>query len=375
MKFSFALLFLIVGSSLYASGGSPRAGLPAGLPVPAIASERDSLLPVRYSNSQNEEVRADLLDAEAIERSTGNSRKAFTHLLKIWRRRNSIRDRKMRIRLFNDLAGISAKLKLYPLAMKCYYKAVREPVKFRYLSLELTSDVPDSVTDIDPLMDGVSAQQWTYTDTVLRVQAYPGSVIPSEPVQGKDVRESFNDGKSVSFYAMLVHVKQPVPGKRRSFTRINNVGHMFITLIKYNRDNSFVCRSFGFYPRKSTILSATPLHPRSASVFKDDALHDWDEVAGKFITVRTFRKLMDAMASYDQQAYHLNRNNCTDFGLSMARIGGISIADAVGRWPLGKGNNPGNAGQSMLEGKLSKIDADYRGPLFISTTRLGADRW
>lgn len=142
---------------------------------------------------------------------------------------------------------------------------------------------------------------------------------------------------------------------------------MFITLIKYNEDNSFVCRSFGFYPKKSTILSATPLHPGSASVFKDDALHDWDEVAGKFITFRTFRKVMDAMAGYDQRAYHLSRNNCTDFGLSMARICGISIAAAAGRWPLGKGNNPGNAGQSMLEGKVSNIDTDYQEPLFVST--------
>jgi hypothetical protein len=358
LRFPLTLLFLIVaGKSVYAFGGS--------------RGERDSLLPVRYSNSQNEEVRAELLDVEAIDRSTGDSRKAFAHLLKIWRRRNAIRDRKIRVMLFNDLAGISARLKLYPLAMKCYYKAVREPEKLRYLSPELTSDVPDSVADIDSLMAGASAQQWTYADTVPGVQAYPGSVIPSEPVRGQDVRESFNDGKTVSFYAILVHVKQPVPGTRKSFTHINNVGHMFITLIKYNGDNSFVCRSFGFYPKKSTILSATPLHPGSASVFKDDALHEWDEVAGKFITFRTFRKVIDAMAGYDQRAYHLNRNNCTDFGLSMARIGGISIADAAGRWPLGRGNNPGNAGQSMLEGKVSNIDTDYQQPLFVSTNRLG----
>ena len=141
---------------------------------------------------------------------------------------------------------------------------------------------------------------------------------------------------------------------------------MFITVIKYNMDNGFVCRSFGFYPKKSNILSATPLHPGSVSVFKDDALHDWDEVAGKFISFRTFRKLMAAMERYDRQPYHLNRNNCTDFGLAMAGIGGIDITDATGHWPLGKGNNPGNAGQSMLEGKLNNIDAGYQEPLFVT---------
>ena len=370
MRFAFAFLFLIAGSSLYAFDGSRRVFPPDGLPVPATATERDSLLPVRYSNSLNEEVRADLLGAEAIDRSAGDSRKAFNRLLKIWRCRNSIRDRKIRIRLFNDLAGMAARLKLYPLAMQYYYKAVREPVKLQYLSLERTADVPDSLADVDSLMDDVAVWQWTYADTVPFVQADPGLVTPSGPVRGQDVRESFNDGKTVSFYAMLVHVKQPVPGKRKSFTHINNVGHMFITLIKYNRDNSFVCRSFGFYPHKSTIISATPLHPEAASVFKDDAVHEWDEVAGKFITFRTFRKIMDAMAGYDQRAYHLNRNNCTDFGLSMARIGGIGIADAGGKWPLGRGNNPGSAGQSILEGKLANIDANYREPLFVSTNGL-----
>ncbi len=32
--------------------------------------------------------------------------------------------RKLRFRFYNDLATVSARLKLYPLAMKCYYNAV-----------------------------------------------------------------------------------------------------------------------------------------------------------------------------------------------------------------------------------------------------------
>ncbi len=366
LKRSFTILLLLSGASLYALGDGPPTVALVGPFVPAGVSGRDSLLPVRYNNRQNEQVGADLLDAEAVERSTGDSRKTFTRLLKIWGRWNSIRDTRIRARLFNDLAGVSAKLKLYPLAMKCYYKAVREPVKWRYEYPELITGLPDSLSDVDSMMGGTSAQQWTYADTIAGPWADPGSVVLSLPVAGQDVRQSFNDGKAFSFYALLVHVKQPVPGKRKSYTHINNVGHMFITLIKYNRDNSFVCRSFGFYPKKATIVSATPLHPGSASTFKDDALHDWDEVAGKFITARTFQKVLAAMAGYDGKAYHLNRNNCTDFGLTMARIGGISIADAAGRWPLGRGNNPGNAGQSMLEGKISNIDSTYSGPLFVS---------
>ena len=141
---------------------------------------------------------------------------------------------------------------------------------------------------------------------------------------------------------------------------------MFITLIKYNTDNSVAYRSFGFYPRKSSILSATPFHPASVSTFKDDARHDWDETAGKFISFRRFRKIISALQSYDQQPYHLNHNNCTDFGLTMAALGGITILETRGRWPLGKGNNPANAGQSMLEGKLSNMDEEDQTPLFLA---------
>jgi hypothetical protein len=179
---------------------------------------------------------------------------------------------------------------------------------------------------------------------------------------------AFEDGKEAATYAVLVEVKQPVPGKRKSFTHINNVGHMFITLIKYNKDRSTVCRSFGFYPRKSTLFSATPFRPHSPSVFKNDAGHDWDEAAGKFISARRFRKIVEIMRSCEGSVYDLNHNNCTDFGLAIARLGGIGIADAAGHWPLGRGNNPGSAGQSLLEGKVSNLDEEDTTPLFVSTT-------
>jgi hypothetical protein len=265
--------------------------------------------------------------------------------------------RKLRFRFYNDLARVSARLKLYPLAMKCYYNAVHVAGE---------GDTTGLVMEEDAYVE-VSAPGGKVGSGAAMVQRETGLDVRSGPIKIADLLAAFEDGKEAAYYAILAEVKQPVPGKRKAFTHINNVGHMFITLIKYNKDGSTVCRSFGFYPRKSTLFSATPLCPHSPSVVKDDAGHDWDEAAGKFISARRFKKIVDILRTYDHKFYDLNHNNCTDFGLTIARLGGIEIADATGHWPLGRGNNPGSAGQSLLEGKVSNIDEADAFPLFMSS--------
>ena len=300
---------------------------------------------------------AELLDIEAGYHQSGDNRKALSRLLKIVRIHPIFRNRRVKARLLNDLAGVSAKLRLYPIAMKCYYNAAYTTA---------LSDSAETDSNTAPL-DSNFYQELASLDSALPSARFEQAVIESEPIQTDTILSSFNDGKPAASYAMLVHVKQPVPGRRKAFTHINNVGHMFITLIKYNKDNSFVCRSFGFYPNKANLLSGTPFHPESPSTFKDDSKHDWDEVAGKFISPRRFRRILEVLQSYEQRSYHLNENNCTDFGLTISAIGGISIKDTRGHWPLGKGNNPANAGQSMHEGKVSNVDQEYPAPLFVSS--------
>jgi hypothetical protein len=253
---------------------------------------------------------------------------------------------RVRTKLFNDLAVVSARLKLYPLAMKCYFKA------------NFPDSVPGGIGEVNFLQDTL------WNEPVFGLQS---PLVESIPVKNGDIRASFfEDKRTASAYAILVQVKQPAPGKRKSHTGINNVGHMFITLIKYNTDSSVVYRSFGFYPKKASILSATPLHPSSPSVFKDDARHEWDELAGKFISPRRFKKIIEVLQSDEGRAYHLNHNNCTDFGLTIARLGGIAIDETRGTWPLGRGNNPANAGQSLLERKVSNVDEECPAPLLLT---------
>ena len=126
-----------------------------------------------------------------------------------------------------------------------------------------------------------------------------------------------------------------------------------------------VSRSFGFYPKKNFFLAGTPLFPLSPSTFKDDARHSWDEVSGTFISRRSFNRILNIIKKYDHKKYQLSHANCTDFGLELAAEAGITINNTVGKWPLGKGNNPACTGQSLLDGNVTAVNDTYSGQLLL----------
>lgn len=296
----------------------------------------DSLLPVGGSFNLARIDRAALSELQEIEsgyRGIGDHRRMLRQLLSMANDRINLFTRKVRVRVFNDLTRVSAKLRLYPLAMRSFYNASNGDT-------------------------GLPQDSGYYHEL---------PVAESVPLSPDSVIAAFADGKETEFYAVLLEIKQPFPGKRRAFTHINNVGHTFITLVKYNRDGTIVSRSFGFYPRKAHILSGTPLHPSAPSVFKDDSRHEWDEAAGRLLSCRQFNRMLDVLQSYAHRRYHLNRTNCTDFGLDMARVAGIEVRETAGRWPLGRGNNPGAAGQSLLEGKMSAPGVVRKEELLVLT--------
>jgi hypothetical protein len=290
------------------------------------------------------------------------------------------KDKKHSHKFYYHLANIFTRLKMYPLAMKCYFKTL--PVE-----VETSSDdfeQPDTSEfnasgqqNSDPSFALINIQADTAVVGLLAINSrdeqlltadtgnytYTGKEIQSKPEEVCNITDPFDDGKEASAYALMIHIQQPLSGKRKIFTKLSRVGHTFITLIKYNTDSTSVSRSFGFYPRKDHFLSATPLFPTTKSVFKDDERHNWDETIGKFISERKFKKILQVIKDYDQKRYNLNKNNCTDFGLNLAGTAGIKIMDTKGSWPFGRGNNPANAGQSILEGKVLNMDSNHT--LFI----------
>jgi len=305
---------------------------------------------------------SELATIEAEYSKSGNNKKTLLRLLRTLRAKRILHSKKVSTRFFTDLAKISARLKLYSLAMQSYYDATAADEKsLNVLNTDSVFFAGNYNFKEDNIRTKFAIDTLTINEGTKEIESPPMSIT--------DVFDSFDDHKPAENYALIIEVKQPVPGKRKPFKGIGNVGHMFITLIKYNLDSTVVSRSFGFYPDKHASFVATPIHPGAPSVFKDDALHDWDELAGKFISRKRFEKILRLLDVYEKKSYNLNHNNCTDFGLFVAAIGGIDIDQASSKWPLGKGNNPANAGQSILEKKIKNSDTGNMDGLFICSSK------
>lgn len=266
-----------------------------------------------------------------------------------------------KVQLYYKMANVFAKLRLYPLAMKWFFKTMTH---------NRNAQVGNDSTAVD-----TSGRSLTLNNRLLSLNAADDSVFVNAPVQLHEKKEkksksitynrilnTFNDGKKAAAYALLFHVKQPKPGKPTVFVRANT-GHTFITLIKYNTDSTSVSVSFGFYPKKDNIFSATPWEPETTGGFKNDSEHHWDEVMGKFITERKFKRILKLTQRYEGLEYHLSKNNCTDFALQAASFAGFGVTNSKGSWPLGSGNNPGITGQSIIAGGVYDDDND---DLFIN---------
>lgn len=313
---------------------------------------------VAEANEGSEEQSIATLEKEY---NRNNTHKTMLSLLKKMKVKRAFRNKRYRARLYNDLAIISARLKLYPLAMQYHFQTME--LANSDSSMDATASIPVSTTDDED--SGSLALLPALEEGSMQIKNYTAGAAVSVPVTAEEIIHSYEDGKTAAEFALILHIKQPSPGKRKSFTGIDNVGHMFISLIKYNTDHSYVCRSFGFYPDKNNFFAATPLHPAAPPVLKDDALHEWDEAIGKFISHKRFLKIIKLLGKYEGSIYHLNQNNCTDFGLTIASLNGITISNTKGKWPLGKGNNPASAGQSILEGNFHDEDRQDTNELFI----------
>jgi len=263
-------------------------------------------------------------------------------------------------KLFYNLANAFARLKLYPLAMKCFFKTLEHTAESNN-----TDSLFADTADFNAGYLNFTTKDDTLLDNRQGLLLPQGQQLHKSPaINYQNIIKTFDDGKKAVAYAMLIHVKQPIPGKRKVYL-FTNSGHTYITLIKYNNDSSYVSLSFGFYPKKSHLLAGTPLFPTAGSTYRNDANYKWDEVTGKFISKRKFDKILALTKKYDGLKYHLSTNNCTDFSLKAALMADIHIEDTVGKWPLGRGNNPGITGQSLLQGKVYNGRPGNQDNLFI----------
>jgi hypothetical protein len=297
--------------------------------------------------------------------SKSQERKQLMGYLKQLELGNSIAENQKNNKALYRFANLFARLKLYPLAMKCFFKTIDRENKKAKKNADNQADATDKASMNElPINDK--------DDELLGVQA-ENAKTKSKYTNYKRISNTFNDGKPAIAYALLFHVKQPISGKPKVFV-FSNTGHTFITLIKYNADSTYVSCSFGFYPRNEKILFATPWDPSSASEFKNDAGHKWDEVVGKFISQKSFEKILGLTKKYGDLEYHLSNNNCTDFCLRAATLAGLSIPNTKAKWPLGYGSNPGTTGQSLMDGTYKNTDSQPDANIFKSLNIIPAEK-
>lgn len=167
----------------------------------------DSLLPERNYASLHANTFLEILDAENNFRQSGNMQKTMSKLFRIAGMKKTVRNNKLSIRLLLDLANISTRLKMYPLAMKCYGQAIRIKQEKDFSTYEASQDIKDTINYLRLMI----------ADTLDIIRHSSNPVTESPLVLFSDIQSSFQDGKIASSYAIIVHVKQPVPGKRKAF--------------------------------------------------------------------------------------------------------------------------------------------------------------
>jgi tetratricopeptide (TPR) repeat protein len=308
-----------------------------------------------------------------IEFKSGNNSQALFAFWQTIKLKSAIKDKGFSERIYYNMAVTFAAMKKYPLALKYFKKANELKEKKMLRNAAQQKEDPESNAFNIATDDTTKEQLQLNKDTLLwsddHINLLEDKTIvidadtlyivqkakerKEQKITEANIMNAFDDGKQAIAYGLVIHTKQPVSGKRKTYSGINTVGHMFITLIKYNKDGKYTSRTFGFYPDKDNFLSATPLIPTSTATFKDDGEHEWDEIVAKFIPRRNFHRILRMVKKYSKTKYNLNKNNCTDFGLCIA---GIEIKDTHGSWPLGSGNNPGSAGQSILDEKIENRD-------------------
>jgi hypothetical protein len=313
------------------------------------------IAPTAKANIFDDEDDNKLQKTIALNISKSQERKQLMEYLKQLELGNTVAENQKNNKALYRFANLFARLKLYPLAMKCFFKTIQRENKKARQNSEKAADIDAVEPDELP----INAKD----DSLVNQQAQQVKKAKSKYTSYKRIVSTFNDNKPVVAYALLFHVKQPISGKPKVFV-FSNTGHTFITLIKYNADSTYVSCSFGFYPKKEKILFATPWDPSSESEFKNDTGHQWDEVVGKFISKRSFENILKLTKKYNDLEYHLSNNNCTDFCLQAATLAGLNIKNTKAKWPLGYGNNPGVTGQSIMDGTYNNTDQQPDANLF-----------
>lgn len=150
--------------------------------------------------------------------------------------------------------------------------------------------------------------------------------------------ECFNANQSA---VLTIYADQPTPNSKDSWSgdvTDPDVGHTFISIKQGN-----IRRVIGFYPNTGVNPFTSP---SDSSALINDSGHYFDTSISSEISATNLKSVLTYIKNYPS-TYNLNSYNCTDFGINVSKLGGISIPPALGKWPGGSGDNPGQLGQNI----------------------------
>ncbi|MFC3160828.1 hypothetical protein SAMN05443633_105175 [Chryseobacterium arachidis] len=146
-----------------------------------------------------------------------------------------------------------------------------------------------------------------------------------EAINANEIRKFFNNGKKGKSYQLVIHVDQPGKGGDRDTYEYNggtDSGHAFVTLNRKNTDGTTDSKTFGFYPYPPSV---NPIASEAYGKIKDNSVHEKEVVQMRPISEKKFNDILDFVESNKNNKYDLNTNNCTDFVLNCAAVGGINL--------------------------------------------------
>ncbi|MFA9372014.1 MAG: hypothetical protein ACERIH_09925 [Labilibaculum antarcticum] len=139
---------------------------------------------------------------------------------------------------------------------------------------------------------------------------------------------------------LTIYVDQPIANS--NYTVFTSVGHTFVGLTQ--GDNTVI---LGFYPKNG----AKPTMELDFSILGNDSDTAYDVSITKEITTGQVNAILYYIENYPKK-YQLSIFNCTDFGINVAKFGGLNLPDTSSKWLGGEGSNPGNLGQDIRNMQL-----------------------
>lgn len=307
--------------------------------------------------------------------ASGQSQKALISLHKGLQLKNTTDSDTILSHLYNNIAIVLARYNNFTAAMSCFHRAGEIEATYKYkkrgkrfiaqFSYQVNYTKAEDESIINDEILELMIQSHINQPTLKSSEE-----IESEPVDPFSIVDAFLDNKVAHHYAILLLIKQPIAGQKKTNTGLGEVGHSFISLIKYNEDQSAVIKTFGFYPEAGLFIPVNPIAPKAKSIIKDDSFHDWDQLLGKMVKKEQFEQILEYLDHNISNEYHLSNYNCSDFAITLAKIANIEIQDTEGPWPLGRGDNPAYMGQSILGGKYLNQETKSKEGLFTCSNNL-----